>query len=317
MGTSADVTGYLELLESMGAHLETIGPDAVRGTPTTRYRITPATPPNVPAEMRALGAEPSSGSRSASVELWADEAGRLRRFRTELGGQGSGGRYEVELFDFGAAVTIEAPPLDEVTTQPSGPEPGDYKMVASGRSDGSAWKIYTAPQEGGQCLAVEADVPAYYASIRGSDGGRVDLGCSASAASGAMAGGDPNGVVTDVDLTGWADPEALPLADGRALLVSEVPDGTTGVTLRLRDGGTKSATPTGGWFGAVLGHDEVAEVLEFATPSGKQECRLHGDTGYTCDRHGFDASSGSSSGSSSSGGSSSSATSTVPPTTPR
>jgi hypothetical protein len=60
----------------------------------------------------------------------------------------------------------------------------------------------------------------------------------------------------------------------------------------------------------VLGPDDVAPVLEFATPSGKQECRLQGDAGYSCDGGGSDASSGSSSSSSSS-----SATSTVPPAT--
>jgi hypothetical protein len=328
MGSSGDVTGYLDALESMGAGTEVVGTETVRGVATTRYRVTPGVPPKVPAQVDALDHFSFDTSGEGSVDLWADAQGRLRRFRSESRGSdseaGDGGSdskgsgvYEFEVFDYGAPVTIEAPPPDQVTTLPFGSaEPGDYRLVASGSSDGSSWKIFTAPRDDGRCLAVEADVPAYVSLMRGSDDGRVDLGCSSSASSSSVAtGGDPNGVVTHVDLTEPADPEALPLADGRALLVSEVPDGTTGVTLRLRAGGTKSATPMGGWFGAVLGHDEVAEVLEFATPSGTKQCRLKDGFGYTCESDGFDASSSSSSSSSSSGSSSSAVTSTVPPAT--
>ena len=37
-----------------------------------------------------------------------------------------------------------------------------------------------------------------------------------------------------------------------------------------------------GWFGAVLGADEVAKTIVFATPSGTNECRLDADFGYDC-----------------------------------
>jgi hypothetical protein len=329
MGSSVDVTGYLDLLESMGVQTEVVGAETVRGTPTTRYRVTPEAPSNVPAQLQAVSSFASHRSDTGSIELWADDAGRLRRLRTDFGRDsseegGGGGSYSLEVFDFGAPVTIEAPPLDQVTTQPpASPDPDAYQLVASGHDDGAAWKVYAAPMPGGRCLAVEADVAEYFSAVYGSDdGGRAMLGCSSSAsASSAVPGTEAPAPTVPVEV----DPQSVPLADGRALLVSEVPEGTTGVTLRRRDGGTQTVTPDGGWLGAVLAHDEVVKVIEFATPSGTKQCRLHDEFGYSCgpgdfDDSGSSSSTWSSSSSSSSGsvsGSSSASTTVPPPTTTR
>jgi hypothetical protein len=298
MGTSFDATGYLDLLESMGARPEVVGTETVRGTETTRYRIA-GQPTNVPAEVEALGRFTARSEHdSSSVELWADRAGRLRRLRTDFddgeGGPGGGGFSEFEVFDYGAPVAIVPPPLDQVTTQPDVlAQMGAYELAASGNDGGSEWKVFTSPTDGGRCVAVEADVARYFTAVLGSQDGRVMLGCSSSSSGSSSSSSDgvaPPGIdppgPDPSTAVAWIDtfaPEAVPLADGRALLVSDVPDGTTAVTLRLRGGGTKSVTPSGRWFGAVLGRDEVAKVMVFTTPSGEQACTLHDGTGYVCD----------------------------------
>jgi hypothetical protein len=299
MGTSGDVTGYLGVLESLGARLETLGADTVRGTPTTRYRISPGEPPNVPAQVRALGEFTSDGSDAGTMELWVDDAVRIRRLRTDYCEGDGGGRSEVELFDFGAPVSIEAPPLDQVTTQSlTSVDPGTYEEVASGGSEGPGWKLFASMSDDTQCLAVEADVPKYVAAVLGADDGRVGLGCSSSAVGVAGPVGDPNGVVETHSVS--IEPKAVPLADGRALLVSNAPEGATAVTLRLRDGGQRQVPITGGYVGAVLAQDEVAETIVFDTGSGTKRCRLEAGIGYDCEGSVTDSSGASGSSSSSS-----------------
>jgi hypothetical protein len=332
MGMSADATAYLDLLDSMGVRTEVVGTEAVRGTPTTRYRVTRAEPTNVPAQLRLDSDFSAARSDPGSIDLWVDHAGRLRRLVTDFGDEsseegGGGGSSSLELFDFGAPVTVEAPPLDQVTTQPSIPEPHDYRLAATGTADGAAWKVFVAEagteQEQTRCVEVEADVAQWFRAVVGAGDRRVSLGCSSSSSGTSAPGAPPPPAPI------FPRPQAVPLADGRALLISEVPEGTTAVTIRLRGGGEQAVAPSGGWFGAALGHDEVAEVVSFTRPSGTSRCRLH-DSSYDCDTDGFGGVDGSGSsvsssvsGSSVSGGAvsgssvsgSSSATSTVPRTT--
>jgi hypothetical protein len=317
MGGSADVTGYLELLESMGARTEVVGTETVRDTPTTRYRVTLGAPPDLPAQIAADGRFRVEDDQSGSVDLWADELGRLRRFRTDFGTHddgGGGGRYEVDVSDYGAPVSIEAPPLDQVADQPvASLDPDAFEKVASGSSDGSTWKLFASTSGDTRCFAVEADVPKYFAAVLGAEDGRVGLGCSSSATGIAAPGADPNGVVETSSVS--IDPQAVPLANGRALLVSNAPEGTTEVTLRLRGGGERKVEPAGAYFGAVLAHDEVVDTIVFGTPSGTKQCRLDERFGYDCDGGSGSGSTTHSSGSGSD--SSSTATTTAPATTSR
>lgn len=287
MGGTVDVTGYLKVLEAIGARSEVTGSDEVRGVPTTRYRVVLEDPPDLPAQVKATGnisfGEPGDGF----VYLWADGQGRLRRLRAEFGhddsGSHRGGGYQLEVFDFGAPVTVEAPPPDQVSV-PSDPFPDSdsYEQVASGTADGARWKLFAGTQGDASCVSVEADIARYYSTLIGAEHGRIDLGCTSSASASVSSSGE-----TSIDVPGSTfdgfDPQAVPLADGRALLVSAVPERTTKITLRLRDGGARTASSSNGWLVAALGHDDVVTDIEFVTPSRTRRCRLEGKFGYDCE----------------------------------
>jgi hypothetical protein len=319
MGSSGDVIAYLEVLESMGARAAVAGTETVRGVPATRYRVTPGAPPAVPAQVQVLDEFTFDEEASGSIDIWADEQGRLRRLRSEFGAHGDGGgsgRYEVDVFDYGTPVTIEAPPVDQVADPAYGqPDRPAYGEVASGGSNGASWRLFASVSDDEQCYAVEADVPRYVSAVLNQDDGRIDLGCSSSATGVAGPVGDPDKAVQTSFVA--IEPQAVPLADGRALLVSNAPEGTTAVTLRLRGGGEREVALTGGYFGAVLAHGDVAETIVFTTASGTKRCRLVKRYGYDCDDASGSPNTSSSSDGSGSDSSSSPTTTAAPATTPR
>jgi hypothetical protein len=285
------VTGLLEVLDAMGVHGEVIGTEGVRGEPTTHYRFASVDPPKPPAQVSALGEYDINEDADTTTEMWVDAENRLRRFVSEFdegeGGDGArGGRYELELFDFGAPVSIEAPPLDQVDTFGAA-EPDEYELKTSGSSDGVEWKVFFAPLEGGGCLAVEADVAEYFAVARRSDDGRIEFGCSQSLS--AQSSGGPDGVVSEGPVEApdmefdEVEANALPLADGRALLVTDVPEGATAATFELRKGESLQLTPENGYLAVALAADDVVETMAFTTPAGTLRCRLNrGWGGYVC-----------------------------------
>lgn len=122
---SLDPASLLEVLGELAGDVEEVGPDEVRGEPTTRYRATVdlqrfALPEGLGA---ALGA-PLAGADLAAVpvELWLDGEGLPRRVVVDVGGAAAAAVGEagtatltVELYDYGQPVDIEVPDPAEVT----------------------------------------------------------------------------------------------------------------------------------------------------------------------------------------------------------
>lgn len=126
LGGSSDPTSPLAALEAVG-DVEETGEEDVRGEPTTRYEGTVdvadaiAGAPEATKELLAstLGA---SGLEQVPFTAWIDGEGRLRRFTQELvipAGEQTGGQEvttstTLELFDYGVAVDVQAPPAAQV-----------------------------------------------------------------------------------------------------------------------------------------------------------------------------------------------------------
>lgn len=62
------------------------------------------------------GADATAVPKSLDYELWLDDQGRVTRLTSSMGDLGS---VEMTMSDFGADVSVEAPPADQVTEMPS------------------------------------------------------------------------------------------------------------------------------------------------------------------------------------------------------
>ena len=92
----------LEYLRSVGDDVTEVGTERVRGVDTTHYRAT--------VRLTELGASPELDRYP--VEVWLDEDGRTRRYRS-----GTLGTDEVlvwEFFDFGVEVDLSPPAPDKI-----------------------------------------------------------------------------------------------------------------------------------------------------------------------------------------------------------
>lgn len=92
----------LEYLRSIANEVTQVGTERVRGVDTTHYRAT--------VRLAELGALP--GNDSYPMEVWVDEHGRTRRYRSQ-----TLGTEEIlvwEFFDFGVDVELMPPPPDKV-----------------------------------------------------------------------------------------------------------------------------------------------------------------------------------------------------------
>jgi hypothetical protein len=130
----SDPTQALDYLRGASSRITTVGHAAVRGVPTTKYRVTvdlnraaASLGPDRRAVLRQLidqlGLKPAF-----PVEVWVDAQGRVRRMHLVLdysppnpppnvarGSLPSSVDLTMELFDFGTPVTAQAPPADQVT----------------------------------------------------------------------------------------------------------------------------------------------------------------------------------------------------------
>ena len=134
----AQITGApldaLAYLRAVSGELVDEGPDLTRGEPTTRYRTTidPRKIVDQLPQALQLPAGTGVGEQSLPASLWIDAQGRLRKLEVSAdpsGTSSAGGppttaspgapddraTVTLELFDFGVAVQVEAPPADEVT----------------------------------------------------------------------------------------------------------------------------------------------------------------------------------------------------------
>ena len=123
-----DPTQTLRYLRATSGDIRKRGEEPVRGVSTTRYKATvdlrkfPAT---VPPSQRSTARKSVerlialNGARKIPTEVWIDGRGLVRRQRLSLllrtpGGGGQRVKQELEFYDFGTRVQVQAPPADEV-----------------------------------------------------------------------------------------------------------------------------------------------------------------------------------------------------------
>jgi hypothetical protein len=106
----------LELLRAASLETERVGEEDVRGEPTVRYALT------VDCERAELF---DCKGETAVVGVWIDDDELVRRIRLDH-------RFtaNLEFFDFGVAVEVEAPPADQVIDEPS-PAPLETQPCAA------------------------------------------------------------------------------------------------------------------------------------------------------------------------------------------
>jgi hypothetical protein len=125
----ADPTQYLEYLAAVSSSVEETGRESVRDVPTTRYHaifdFEKAVDQVPEATLDALGIDAdtfdehlarmrAAVGREAPVDVWIDDDGLLRRMRMEMDVAGQTATIDMELYDYGVDVAVEAPPADQV-----------------------------------------------------------------------------------------------------------------------------------------------------------------------------------------------------------
>jgi hypothetical protein len=126
----ADPTQYLEYLAAVSSSVEEIGRERVRDVETTRYHAVvdfEKAVEDVPREtLAALGIDPETFDEHLAqmravvgadmpIDVWVDDGGRARRMHMDMTFDGVSATVDMELFDYGVDVTVEAPPAHEVT----------------------------------------------------------------------------------------------------------------------------------------------------------------------------------------------------------
>jgi len=131
-GLGTDSLSYLRGVSSDG--VTTVGPDTVRGVPTTEYSatidLTKAAAQKDPAVRAALQKlEATAHLSTVPVHVWIDAQGQVRRVTIQESVTTSGTPADVlvtiEYYDFGAPFDVSAPPADQVV---------DASSLAGGQS---------------------------------------------------------------------------------------------------------------------------------------------------------------------------------------
>jgi hypothetical protein len=109
--TVPDPSGSIHALRAV-TDVQRLGTEKLRGVLTTRYRLRLN-----PDKQRAMAkAIPTLTLEKVhpSIQIWLDHAGRMRRM--VVSGDDHGARFSIvsEVYDFGAPVTIEPPPADQI-----------------------------------------------------------------------------------------------------------------------------------------------------------------------------------------------------------
>lgn len=117
----SDPKGSLDALRGAKGDVKRVGTEKVRGTSTTRYRVSideeqavNSAPEEQRAEVRnSIGA---LGSGTIPADVWVDGKGRLRKVRLRIAASSSRtkGSVAFEYFDLGSPVNVQAPPASEV-----------------------------------------------------------------------------------------------------------------------------------------------------------------------------------------------------------
>jgi hypothetical protein len=125
-GGQSNPAQLLEFLKGSKGGVQKIGPDQVRGVPTTRYRgaidlakFVDQVPDQFRSQARSMVEQltQKTGVSSFPVEVWVDAQNRVRRFDMSLtlseSGQGLTVAMQVEMFDYGQTPAVEAPAAGE------------------------------------------------------------------------------------------------------------------------------------------------------------------------------------------------------------
>ena len=126
--TPDEVTSELQYLRGVSDSVEETGRDWVRGVATTHYEaeidLDRAAEQGSP-KLRELfrQAKEELGAETLPVETWLDDDGRVRRFKMDVplesaelsdaGVDGARVTLTEEIYDYGAPVTVKAPPEDD------------------------------------------------------------------------------------------------------------------------------------------------------------------------------------------------------------
>jgi hypothetical protein len=125
----SDPTRYLEYLAAVSSGVEEIGREPVGGVDTTRYHAVidfSKAIEQVPDEnLDALGLDADAFAVQLSemqgllgsempVDVWIDDDGLLRRMSMDMSVAGQAAHLQMEIWDYGVDVNVEAPPADQV-----------------------------------------------------------------------------------------------------------------------------------------------------------------------------------------------------------
>jgi len=117
----SDPNGSLDALRGVKGDVKRVGSEKVRGTNTTRYRVTIDADQAVNSAPEAQRDEVRNsigtlGSKTIPADVWIDGKGRLRKVRLHVAASTTTTKGSVgfEYFALGAHVNVEAPPANEV-----------------------------------------------------------------------------------------------------------------------------------------------------------------------------------------------------------
>jgi LppX_LprAFG lipoprotein len=114
-GSPLQPSDLLSMLKGEGAKVRTVGPATVDGVSTTQYRVTI----DVAKALQARGASPLLGAAAAQAptipaDVWIGKDGLVRRIKVSYGVAHTHAAMTMDLYDYGAHVTIAAPPSSSV-----------------------------------------------------------------------------------------------------------------------------------------------------------------------------------------------------------
>ena len=119
----SDPTVQLDQLRGAG-NVKRVGKEDVRGVQTTHYTASidlRKAAEKAPAERRAAARRSIenviklTGQRTVPLEIWIDDAGRMRREKVTQRLRGQSVMATIELYDFGARETVEPPPASQTS----------------------------------------------------------------------------------------------------------------------------------------------------------------------------------------------------------
>lgn len=110
-----DPSSYLELMRAVSSEVEEVGREEVRGVQTTHYRFE-IDPRKVesPIGQFSVSDLSAAGIATLPLDVWVGDDDLPRRIRMALGAPDSDIEIDIEMYDYGKPVNVEAPPADLV-----------------------------------------------------------------------------------------------------------------------------------------------------------------------------------------------------------